>query len=126
MPPRLAWLPLLVVGFFALGSGCAGTQEAAPTGGDAGARHMAPERVAVDVPDHFMIGTDSGGMAEPIADGTCRNPIVDPRDGTRLILIRSADSFGDYEPPLPRYGLGKDDLLRVECSTGKAYGIVKH
>jgi hypothetical protein len=83
-----------------------------------------PMRTATDVPEHFMVATVTG-VAEPGGGEDCHNPIVDPRDGTRLKLIRSAEGRGDYEPHPIRYGLQKGELLQVECATGRAVGIVK-
>lgn len=99
-------------------TGCAVKQMSSDTG--------SPLRAAVDVPDHFMTSTATGA-AEPRPDEGCRNPIIDPRNGARLTLIRSADGRGDYEPQSPgsSYGLNKGELLRVECASGRAVGIVK-
>ena len=99
----------------ALGGGCAarhGSHQTAPSA-----------HAAVDVPDHFMVST-AHGPVEPKPDEGCRNPLLDPRDATLLILVRSAEGQGDYEAPPPRYGLRERELLRVECATGRALGIV--
>ena len=97
-------------------TGCA-TKDLKPATGPA-------VRAAVDVPDHFLVATPKG-PAEPTADGSCRNPLLDPRDETRLSLIRSAGGRGDYQPNPLRYGVTADELLRVDCGTGRAVGIVK-
>ena len=81
-------------------------------------------RTAVDVPDRFIVVASSGPVERPAGEG-CRNPIVDPRNGSRLTLIRSADGRGDYEAQPLRYGLGKRELLRVDCESGRVVGIVK-
>ena len=81
-------------------------------------------RQGIDLPDHFLIATQSGRV-EPSSDGTCHNPMVDPRDGTSLTLMRSAEGRGDYEVPESRYGAGPNELLRLECATGRPLGIVK-
>jgi len=106
-----------VVAIVAL-TGCAGMRGASDAG--------AAVRPATDVPDHFMVATATGA-AEPRPDDGCRNPIVDPRDGARLTLIRSAEGRGDYEPQSPgsRYGLRQGELLRVECASGVPVGIVR-
>ena len=67
----------------------------------------------------------AAGPVEPQPGDTCRNLLVDPRDETRLTLIRSANGRGDYEPEPPRYGLKEGQLLRVDCATGRAVGVVK-
>ena len=97
-------------------AGCAAKLASPPPGSQGPA--------AADVPDHFMTWT-AAGPVEPQPGGTCRNPLVDPRDGTRLTLIRSADGRGDYEPEPLRYGLKEGQLLRVDCATGRAAEVVK-
>lgn len=89
-----------------------------------------PARAALDLPDQFMIGTiePGGALSEPHRDGGCRSPMVDPRDGTRLILVQSgpgADGqVGDYRVPEGRYGVRAGELLRLDCGTGRAIGVV--
>lgn len=81
---------------------------------------------ATDVPEYFLVGTHAGpAVSEPEPGSGCRNPMVDPRDGTRLLLVRSAEGRGDYEVPAGRYGVGKQELLRLECETGRVLGIVR-
>lgn len=80
-------------------------------------------RPADDTPPAFA--TEDGTI--PVE--ACRSPLVDPRDQTRLRLIRSAPlgatHYGDYEVPVTgRYGVGRDELLRVNCETGQALGVV--
>ncbi|MCB1009562.1 MAG: hypothetical protein KDB94_11800 [Acidobacteria bacterium] len=77
---------------------------------------------ARDVPALFERGTGVPGVRA--AAGSCWNPMVDPRDGTTLRLVRSANGAGDYEPPAGRYGVGSDQLLRLDCASGKTIGIV--
>jgi hypothetical protein len=92
----------------------------------------APARAASDTPPRFMVGAlDPGGeTTEPQPGVGCRNPMVDPRDGTRLTLVLSqagADGeIGDYAVPEGRYGVGPGELLRLECGTGRVVGIVPH
>lgn len=97
-------------------SSCASKQASSTAG--------SPVRTTVDVPDHFMTDTPTGA-AEPGPGDDCHNPLIDPRDGTRLTLIRSADGRGDYESQPLRYGLKVGELLRVDCASGRAVGIVK-
>jgi hypothetical protein len=79
-------------------------------------------RVPQDVPVQFV--TEDGSAVE----SGCRSPLVDPRDQSRLRLIRSAargeTHLGDYEVPSGRYGVGTRELLRIDCSTGEPLGIV--
>ena len=80
-------------------------------------------RMAQDPPAQFV--TEEGG---PPPAYSCRSPLIDPRDQTRLRLVRSgavgATHQGDYEVPEGRYGVRTGELLRVDCSTGQALGIV--
>ena len=80
-------------------------------------------RMAQDAPAQFV--TEDGG---PPPEDSCRSPLIDPRDQTRLRLVRSgavgATHQGDYEVPGGRYGVRTGELLRVDCSTGQALGIV--
>lgn len=91
--------------------------------------HVGPDRTvrsAQDVPERFLVGTPNGSAATTHrASEGCRNPIVDPRDGTRLILVRSSDDRGDYAVPAGQYGVGARELLRVTCATGSPVGIVR-
>ena len=81
---------------------------------------------ATDVPDRFEVLDAASGNARPMDPApACENPLVDPRDGLRLTLIRAADGFGDYEPEAARYGMARHELLRVDCSTGAAVGRVR-
>jgi hypothetical protein len=86
---------------------------------------------AKGLPDHFMVAaTGVASAEEPTSGEGCRNPMVDPRDGTLLHLVRSKDGKGDYQV-LDRdlelktaYGVDSQHLLRLDCATGTALGIV--
>lgn len=76
-----------------------------------------------DTPDHFLVlDPTTGARSEPTGPG-CRNPLVDPRDGMKLTLVRSSSGFGDYRPDQPRYGLGSHQLLRISCNDGRPVGV---
>ena len=77
-------------------------------------------RTAIDVPDLFEA---PAGMAW--GDNSCKNPIIDPLDGSELILVQSRDGLGDYRVTGFKYGVGKGELLRINCNTGAVIGIVK-
>jgi hypothetical protein len=86
----------------------------------------APLRAPTGVPGHFRVGEVSGfGTSEPEPGMGCRNPLVDPLSGVRITLVRSSGGYGDYEVPDGKYDVGKGEVLRVECATGKAIGIYK-
>jgi hypothetical protein len=107
------WLLLLAV--FALTGGCA-TANFPPDGA---------ARTAQNLPDYFRVGTPTGTTTvEPIQGEGCQNPMVDPRTEARLRLVRSQGDRGDYEVPGGRYGVGTQELLRLECKTGRVVGIV--
>lgn len=87
---------------------------------------------ARDLPDHFMVSVSGlSQMEEPKAGEGCRNPMVDPRNGTVLNLMRSKDGAGDYQvlgeqySLASRYGVDSRHYLRVDCATGKGLGIVE-
>jgi hypothetical protein len=107
----------LAVLFVLLGtvSGCAGLNRTATD---------AVIRPADDVPARFT--TEDGIMPED----ACRSPMIDPRDHTRLRLVRSAQygmsHRGDFEVSGGRYGVGQGELLRIDCSTGDVIGIVRN
>ncbi len=86
----------------------------------------APARTARDVPDRFVTADmPAGATASDTLPGSgCRNPLVDPRDGTRLTLMASTARVGDYDVPVGRYGVGARERLRVECNTGRIVGVV--
>lgn len=86
---------------------------------------LASPRDAVDVPARFE-PVDASLRLTPgdtLAGSGCLSPLVDPRDGTRISFIRSAD-VGDYEVEGGRYGVGSGELLRIDCNTGRVVGIV--
>ena len=55
----------------------------------------------------------------------CATPMVDPRDRTQIRLIRSVAPRGDYTVPEGRYGVGPEELLRLDCTTGAPLGVVR-
>lgn len=95
------------------------TAACATTTDDWTARAATPAR---DAPAQFV--TADGSLPE----NACRSPLTDPRDDTRIRLIRSggatAGEVGDYEVPGGRYGVGAGQLLRIDCSTGRPLGVV--
>lgn len=119
MPPRIpamrrlpAWLFLV-----ALLGGCTGSSHTLES--------RSILRAAEDAPDEFLVGFPNSTATEtPSPGGACRNPMVDPRDGTRLTLIRSSNGRGEYEAA-GRYGLAAGELLRLDCGTGSPLGIVR-
>jgi len=79
----------------------------------------AQSRAAFDTPPAFEFRGAAGA-----APDACHNPMVDPRDGAELRLVRSSGGRGDYEVPPGRYGAGEEFLLRLECGSGRPIGLV--
>lgn len=78
-----------------------------------------------DLPPRFQVLDVATGATSPVAGPACRSPLLDPRDGTRLRLLRSTGGLGDYTPETtPRYGLSARQALRIDCNTGIAIGAV--
>jgi hypothetical protein len=63
--------------------------------------------------------------ADTISGDGCQSPMVDPQDGTELRFVRAALGVADYEVPAGHYGLGANDLLRLDCNTGKVLSVVQ-
>lgn len=79
-----------------------------------------------DLPDHFLVGQAGGGATRaPKAGEGCRNPLIDPRDQSVLILRQSRDGVGDYEVPAGKYGAAVGEWLRIDCASGRALGLVR-
>jgi hypothetical protein len=124
---------------------------AAFRGTSSGPRWQENGRVARNLPTMFVADT-TNRAAQPTLGGGCTVRLVDPRDGTLLVLVRSQqlevgraadvtrsptrdnipptrpaqpDVRGDYSVDFPeRYGVAPGELLRLDCVTGRALGIV--
>lgn len=94
----------------------------ATASGDWSARELRP---ATDTPTAFVLEGD-----EEVGPNECRSPLVDPRDQTHIRLVRSGRTgghqVGDYEVVGGRYGVGDNELLRIQCSTGQVLGVVRN
>ena len=77
-------------------------------------------RPAFAAPDEFEA---AAGMS--LDDDSCKSPLIDPQDNTRIIMFRSGSGSGDYEVPEGKYGVRQGELLRVNCETGEVIGIVR-
>jgi hypothetical protein len=84
-------------------------------------------RPLAGLPERFL------GAGEGRAGMACRTPLRDPSNGVVLTLVRSGSErinanvgWGDYSvSPEGSYGIGADQLLRVECGSGRPAGTVK-
>jgi hypothetical protein len=78
---------------------------------------------AQDTPVRFVTAEDG------VPESGCRMAVYDPRDRTELRLARSTQFgttyHGDYEVPAGRYGVQRNELLRLDCATGEVIGIVR-
>lgn len=77
-------------------------------------------REAENVPDLFL--PEEGVELDT---KSCKSPMIDPRDNSKIIMVSSKNSMGNYEVPVGKYGVGKGELLRLDCTNGKVLGIVK-
>ncbi|GAA4324008.1 hypothetical protein GCM10023115_53060 [Pontixanthobacter gangjinensis] len=75
---------------------------------------------ASDVPEAFQ--PKQGVKFE---DNACKSPLVDPRDGTEIIMVSAQGGKGDYRVPSGMYGVGNRELLRLNCNTGQVIGVVR-
>lgn len=78
------------------------------------------DRPASDIPGQFTL--QSGALN---SNAVCQGPLVDPRDKTLLQLVHADRGEGNYQVPDGKYGVGPGELLRVDCTTGRALGILK-
>lgn len=95
--------------------------------GACGGSVLPPDTAARPVsgaPSRFLFDATGFDPDTMVGRSACRSPLVDPNDGTRLILARSDGGRGDYRVPRGRYGVGAGDLLRINCKTGAVIGIV--
>ena len=75
---------------------------------------------ALDLPEAFV---PEEGMS--LDKNSCKNPMIDKRDGTRITMVSADNNQGSYQVPSGKYGLKEGELLRLDCSTGQVIGIVR-
>ncbi len=80
-----------------------------------------PLREAIDVPENFVTKPGVEFDAK-----SCKSPLIDPRTGIEIILEESLEGMGDYRVPSGRYGVEANELLRIDCKTGKVIGIASN
>ena len=116
-----------------------------------GPRWLETGRTARELPVMFLADT-TNRASRTSPDEACTVRLRDPRDSTRLRLVRSQRVGGDQTPntarsttpdvapspptahrdfrgdyavdPPGRYGVGPGELLRLSCISGQALGIV--
>jgi hypothetical protein len=137
----------LLAALLSLAGGC--WRRAAQTSGP---RWLENGRTARELPVMFLADT-TNRASRTVPDEACTVRLRDPRDtSTRLLLVRSQQVGGDVTPntartsttdivpnqqprhrdfrgdyavdPPGRYGVGAGELLRLDCISGRALGIV--
>ena len=77
------------------------------------------ERPATDVPGTFV---REDGV--PNLGTSCLATLVDMQDKSTIQLVRTLRSGqGDYRVTAGKYGVGENELLRVDCATARPMGI---
>jgi hypothetical protein len=65
------------------------------------------------------------GTPRPARPGEgCRSPLFDATSGATLLLERSRGGRGDYSNLDGRLHLATGELVRIDCATGRALGVV--
>lgn len=83
-------------------------------------RHADVLRKATDTPEAFV---PKEGIS--LSSTTCVSPMIDFRSGVEITLVSSESGYGVYKVPAGHYGVEEGELLRLDCATGKALGIVR-
>lgn len=88
---------------------------------------LAPLRTGSALPPRFEppASLTRVAPADTLPGSGCLNPMRDPRDGAEIILVRASTPRADYAVQGGRYGVGADELLRLDCNTGEPIGIVR-
>ncbi len=88
---------------------------------------VAPIRQGTGLPDHFeaVIAPAQAAAADSLrARGSCFSPMRDPRDRTEIRMERAHTPRADYAVPAGQYGVAANELLRLDCNTGRPLGVV--
>jgi hypothetical protein len=79
------------------------------------------ERPAAGTPGTFV---REDGL--PNLSTTCMATLLDQQDKSTVQLVRTVRSGqGDYRVAAGKYGVGDNELLRVDCATARPVGIVR-
>lgn len=106
------FLPILQISLFLVIAGCGSSGDTVENDDILRAGFKTPERF--NPPSGIVLDEES-----------CKSPMIDPRSGISLTMVRSEEDYADYEVPNMNYGVERGELLRLDCSTGEVIGIVK-
>jgi hypothetical protein len=96
-------------------------------GGSSGMQSVIEQPAPVTAPPRF-VPLDSAKVVAPadtLAGDGCLSPMRDPITGVDIVLVRSESGLGDYAAPSGAYGMRDDQLIRLDCNTGRVLGIVR-
>ncbi len=100
---------------------------AACSSGNSGMQSVIEHPAPVTAPPRFA-PLDSARVIAPtdtLAGDGCLSPMRDPITGIEIVLVRSESGLGDYNAPSGSYGMRDDQLIRLECNTGRVLGVVR-
>ncbi len=79
------------------------------------------ERPATGTPGTFVREDGSPNLTTD-----CLTPLLDQQDKSVIQLVRALrNGLADYRVPAGKYGVGENELLRVDCTTGRTIGIAR-
>jgi hypothetical protein len=96
-------------------------------GGSSGMQSVIEQPAPVTAPPRF-VPFDSANLIAPadtLAGEGCLSPMRDPITGIEIGLVRSESGLGDYQAPSRSYGMRDDQLIRLECNSGRVLGVVR-
>ncbi len=78
-------------------------------------------RPATGTPGTFVLADGSPNLTTD-----CPTPLQDPQDKGAIQLVRVLrNGLADYSVPAGKYGVSDNELLRVDCTTGRTIGIAR-
>jgi len=100
---------------------------ACSTGGRGSMQSVIQHPPPVSAPPRFVPADTALVLmpADTLSGEGCLSPLADPVTGVRIVLYRSESGLGDYQAPSGSYGLSDDQLLRLDCNTGRVLGVVR-
>jgi hypothetical protein len=81
---------------------------------------------SIDRPATGLPGTFLRSDGLPNLGTVCLASLIDPQDKSTLTLVRLLrNGQGDYRVAAGKYGVGENELLRVDCATARPMGVVR-